>query len=290
MSSSQPQSHERSQSSPTGSPPWLSTIWSGRGKPATRWRSLIGGMLALALAWVSYTLALLTIRWAMPMKLIGWALLLITLALLFLGARALVRVLLHMGIKRLIVRLGILYALAIVVVALLLPSGQTGMRHGLFSAGRILAWLGNGLVTLGTTAINAPGDVGFAATGKRAPVRVPGVEWVGNVPPTPIVIAAGVSGAAAATAPPSAATPTAMALESGSLQVGDTVHVVNTSGQGLRIRDIPSREGTILVKFAEGSSVQIIDGPKQADGYTWWKVRGAAGEGWCAADFLAHEP
>ena len=89
---------------------------------------------------------------------------------------------------------------------------------------------------------------------------------------------------------PSAPTPVLFAQEGGSLHIGDAVQVGNTSGQGLRVRDIPGREGKILAKFTEGSSLQIIDGPKQADGYTWWKVRGAGGEGWCAADFLVHAP
>src|SRR5262249_42644267 len=121
-----------------GAPTWPQLLWSGRGKPATRWRALIGGVLALALAWVSYALMLSTICWTMPLKLVGWALLLVTLALLFIGARALLRALLHMGIKRLLIRLGILYVLAIVLVAWLVPSGQTGIGHVLSSAGSIL--------------------------------------------------------------------------------------------------------------------------------------------------------
>ncbi|MBK9713366.1 MAG: SH3 domain-containing protein [Kouleothrix sp.] len=272
----------------TISPTWSQMLWSGRGKPATRWRTLIGGVLALALAWVSYALMLSTIRWTMPLKLAGWTLLLATLALLFVGARALLRVLLHMGIKRLLIRLGILYVLAIVLVAWLVPSGQTGIGHVMSSAGSILTWVADGFGSLGTTAIEAPAAVSFAATGKRTPVRVPGVEWVGDVPPTPIVVLVDEIGNAAPAAP-SATAPASVAVPGEVLQVGDIVRVVNTGGQGLRVRDIPSREGAILIKFAEGSSVQIIEGPKQADGRTWWKVKGASGEGWCAADFLARK-
>src|SRR5262249_21664127 len=179
--------------------------------------------------------------------------------------------------------------LAIVLVAWLVPSGQTGIGHVLSSAGSILAWVTDGFGSLGATAIEAPAAVSFAATGKRSPVRVPGVEWVGDVPPTPIVVLVDDPGNAAPAAP-SATAPTSVVVPGEMLQVGDTVRVINTSGQGLRARDLPSREGKILVKFAEGSSVQIIEGPKQADGYTWWKVRGQSGEGWCAADFLAREP
>lgn len=267
-------------------PSWPRLLWSGRGKPATRWGSLFSGILALALAWASYTLAISSLRWAMPLKLIGWALLLATLALLFVGVRALLRTLLQMGIKRLLIRLGILYALAVILVAWLVPSGQTGIGHIISSAGSILGWMADGVRNMSSAAIQAPAAVGFAATGKRAPVRVPGVDWVGDVPPTPIV--AFVDEASSAEGP-GPITPSTTTTPDEALQIGDTVRVVNTDGQGLRARDIPNRDGKILFKFAENSTVQIIDGPKEADGFTWWKVRGTSGEGWCVADFLTRE-
>ena len=269
---------------------WQRAIWAGRGKPATRWRSLIGGVLALALAWISYTLMLSTIRWAVPMKLIGILLLLATSGLLFVAGRALLYVLLHIGIKRLLIRLGVLYALALVLVTWLVPSNQSGFNHVISSAGTIFAWSANSLSTLVATVLNTPADVSFAATGQRLPIRVPGIDWVDDVPPTPIIFAIGVPGSVDILDVPSPITPVAETETDGLFQIGDAVRVVTTGVQGLRVRDLPSRQGKILVKFAEGSIMQIVDGPQDSDGYTWWKVRRGSDEGWCAADFLAREP
>lgn len=75
--------------------------------------------------------------------------------------------------------------------------------------------------------------------------------------------------------------------EPAAIKIGDTVYIVHTEGKGLRVRSAPASNSSVITKFAEGSTVQIIDGPKDADGYIWWKVKGKADEGWCAADFLS---
>jgi hypothetical protein len=68
--------------------------------------------------------------------------------------------------------------------------------------------------------------------------------------------------------------------------IGSTVQVVGTDGVALRARAQPSRESAVLIRFAEGTRLTIVDGPQEAEGLTWWQVRGDAGEGWCASDFL----
>jgi Bacterial SH3 domain len=57
---------------------------------------------------------------------------------------------------------------------------------------------------------------------------------------------------------------------------------------GLNVRAQPGTAPTIPILFslAPNSLVDVIEGPVTADGLTWWKVRAANQEGWCAGEFL----
>jgi hypothetical protein len=69
--------------------------------------------------------------------------------------------------------------------------------------------------------------------------------------------------------------------------LGVTVVVKGTGGAGLNLREQPTTYGKILASSKEGSELTVIDGPKEADGYTWWKLRMPSGEeGWGAANWL----
>jgi hypothetical protein len=40
-----------------------------------------------------------------------------------------------------------------------------------------------------------------------------------------------------------------------------------------------------------GSIVEIVGGPKEANGYVWWEIQDEAGiRGWVASDFLTLKP
>lgn len=56
------------------------------------------------------------------------------------------------------------------------------------------------------------------------------------------------------------------------LAVGSYVTVSGTEGDGLRMRDGPSLEGTIMRLAVENEVFQIQEGPVETDGYTWWYV------------------
>ncbi len=58
---------------------------------------------------------------------------------------------------------------------------------------------------------------------------------------------------------------------------------------GLALRAEPStNEGIpVQVYLLPGTQVEVLEGPVEADGYTWWKVQSVEGEGWCAGEFLA---
>jgi Bacterial SH3 domain len=62
-------------------------------------------------------------------------------------------------------------------------------------------------------------------------------------------------------------------------------------GSGLVLRDAPARSGKRLGVLTPGTKAHIVDGPKSADGYTWWKVdkfdgKNPTSSGWVAGQFL----
>lgn len=87
--------------------------------------------------------------------------------------------------------------------------------------------------------------------------------------------------ATAATATPSPTTAAATGIA-----VGRSARVA--SQIPLNVRDRPGTDPTIpiLLVLQPGTQAEVIDGPVEADGHLWWKVRAANSEGWCAGEFL----
>lgn len=264
------------------------TLWAGRGKSTSHRGSLLGGVFALFLASLAYLLALSTIRWAMPLKLVGVVCLLMAIGLVFLGLRSILRLVLRIGLRGLLIRLAIVYLLAVLVGGLVGQSGQQGASHWLTTASGVFGWAGDRFADLGGFLSRAPDAVSFAATGQREPVRIPGVEWEDNLPPTPISIntVADEPRPTAILVPTAASIPTAVSQQPRELRIGSSVRVQGTDGERLNARSTPSTDAPIVAKFTEDAVLQIIEGPVKVDGRIWWKVEGAEGEGWCVADFI----
>ena len=66
------------------------------------------------------------------------------------------------------------------------------------------------------------------------------------------------------------------------LQIGGTATIANTEGKVLRGRKAPTLTASATAAFKEGELVKILEGPIDADGYTWWRVEGKSGTGWSA--------
>ena len=66
------------------------------------------------------------------------------------------------------------------------------------------------------------------------------------------------------------------------LQVGANAQVVNIEGSVLRGRQQPKLKAAATAGFKAGERVHILEGPVDADGFTWWKIEGASGTGWSA--------
>lgn len=77
------------------------------------------------------------------------------------------------------------------------------------------------------------------------------------------------------------------------IALGNYVQITGTEGQGLRIRSEPSLNGNPEFLGYDAEVFIVKDGPRQADGFTWWYLVAPYDEtrvGWAAADFLAYIP
>lgn len=73
------------------------------------------------------------------------------------------------------------------------------------------------------------------------------------------------------------------------IQVGMTVHISGTGGDGLRIRKEPGVNATPLFLGADNEEFIVKDGPRSVDNLTWWYIEApfdAKRQGWAAANYL----
>lgn len=69
----------------------------------------------------------------------------------------------------------------------------------------------------------------------------------------------------------------------GSISIGGTATIFTTEGDRVNVRSLPSLGGSIVDRLEASTRVSIIDGPRNADGFTWWRVRTPRNiEGWVA--------
>jgi hypothetical protein len=68
------------------------------------------------------------------------------------------------------------------------------------------------------------------------------------------------------------------------------VYIITKAGDQLNVRDQPSTNGAVLAQMKTGDYAEIVEGPTQADGYTWWKFKlyswdtGGEAMGWAVED------
>ena len=71
--------------------------------------------------------------------------------------------------------------------------------------------------------------------------------------------------------------------------IGDLVQVFGTEGGGLRMRTNPNLTADVLLLGLESEVFEVLEGPREADGYTWWRLANPfdpAKQGWAADQFL----
>jgi hypothetical protein len=87
------------------------------------------------------------------------------------------------------------------------------------------------------------------------------------------------------TLPPVVFTPTPVPIVAGSV-----VAVSGVEREQLNVRDRAGVQGTtVLFRATEGTVFNVIGGPTQADGFTWWQIQNPASPdqaGWAVANYL----
>jgi hypothetical protein len=68
-------------------------------------------------------------------------------------------------------------------------------------------------------------------------------------------------------------------------QVGDRVVVTMPNNGQLSVRAVPGADAALLTRVNSSQQLTVLDGPEQAGGFTWYRVRSDSGqvEGWAAA-------
>ena len=77
------------------------------------------------------------------------------------------------------------------------------------------------------------------------------------------------------------------------LAIGVQAAVYNVGNDELNVRNIPSlKESDVLFRAAEGTLFNVIGGPQQADGFSWWQLHDPQFEviGWAVANYLQAVP
>lgn len=87
-------------------------------------------------------------------------------------------------------------------------------------------------------------------------------------------------------------TPTPTAAP-GQISIGTVVQVTGTEGIGLRFRASPNLVGQEVFMGFDTEAFNVLDGPRQADGYTWYFLSSVNNEnrnGWAVSNYLTVLP
>jgi hypothetical protein len=106
------------------------------------------------------------------------------------------------------------------------------------------------------------------------------VATIGSTTTAQPVVAVGATATLTPTLTPQQSTPTPRPAPV--LQVGGMARVVNVGESPLLARSKPGTGFAVRARFPQDTQVKIIEGPVQADGYTWWRVEHERGSGWSA--------
>jgi hypothetical protein len=140
-------------------------------------------------------------------------------------------------------------------------------------------------------AVIAIGVGGFLVIRSRSGLGTPKVVAQASVT-VPLPTATGFGDPTATTPPqPTSAVTVAPTVAVPPGAIGKDVWIQVNSAQGLVVRTAPTRSGSRITGLANGTKALVVDGPKQADGYTWWQITRFNPQnpdltGWSVQDFM----
>ena len=74
------------------------------------------------------------------------------------------------------------------------------------------------------------------------------------------------------------------------IAVGKVIVVIDVGTDKLNVRDVPGvTTSEVLFRADEGTAYVVVEGPSQADGFTWWKIQDPANPnitGWAASNYI----
>lgn len=76
----------------------------------------------------------------------------------------------------------------------------------------------------------------------------------------------------------------------GMISVGAYVQITGTGTDGLRLRESPGLDGKVKFIGIEAEVFLVQDGPREADGYTWWFLTAPYDDtvqGWAVSNYLS---
>lgn len=71
------------------------------------------------------------------------------------------------------------------------------------------------------------------------------------------------------------------------LDIGGVAVVAYANGDSVRLRSQPGTDSDVIDHVAEGTQVDVLDGPTGGSGTLWYLIRANGVKGYMAADFLA---
>lgn len=80
------------------------------------------------------------------------------------------------------------------------------------------------------------------------------------------------------------------AMADAGVVAGTTAVIANADGQNVKLREAPGYEAPEIARFAEGTTVEVIEGPVDGDADLWFEVKVSDHQGFMAADFLKRAP
>ncbi len=293
-------------------------LWEGRGGVWHGFLQIVWGSLRIWLAVQLWGTAVRLAHFPAPTKNLGVGVAIAALLLFGWGLWGLWQAFVTIGTRRLLVFLLTCYLLILTINILTVPDDRSLIKKVIPQAGHIASSLGKTAVSTTKAIFAAPDEFLFAYAGKRSMPDLPQgfptpdpaatpinmVSAVGDQPqrslrPTPTGTATASVQAMETAVPIDTSSPdliqtprstaTPSALNNNEITTGSYVIVINTGSQSLIVRSEPGIEHDIVTRFPEGSRLLIFDGPQISGEFTWWKVKGDSGEGWCVDRWLQPE-